>query len=651
MKRRKIIQRGGLLTAAALFLVVSGCGPVSYDRKGTEAETVQTETSPVTEVGEANMEPVYGETLKDGSYEIRVDSSSSMFRITECLLTVQDGKMTARMTMGGTGYEKIFPGTGEEAAAAPETEYIPYEELEDGRHFFLFPVPALDRKISCSAFSRKKQQWYDRDLVFRSDSLPPEAFTEESRVTVETLGLEDGEYLAEVSLEGGSGRTSVESPALLKVKDGEVTAVIRWGSPSYDYMRVDGEQYWQTNEEGNSIFEIPVSSFDRRLPVTADTVAMSVPHEIDYCLTFHSDTLKKTETDGEERKQKCRTLALSYATGFSVDYDENGCAWIHIPESGEYVVVPDSAEIPAEAGKKATVIRQNPEQVYLAATSAMDLICALGSEDRVTLSGTDRDGWYIEEAREAMESGTMTYAGRYNAPDYEQILAKGCDLAVESTMILHAPEVKEQLERLGIPVLVERSSYESHPLGRMEWIKLYGVLFGKEELAEELFEACTAGLEFITEDSAAGKTAAFFYINGAGSVNVRKPGDYVAKMIGMAGGTYVPSGLKEEENALSTMNMQMEAFYAAAKDADFLIYNSAVDKEPENLNELLEKSSLLEDFKAVKEGNVWCTGKNLFQETMGLGSLLRDLNLLFRESAPDPGQMTYLKRLEWEEAE
>lgn len=650
MKRRKRIYRGGLLTAAALFLVVCGCGPAAHSRKAVETDGDQAATAPALEVGEEGMEPVYGEALKDGSYEIQVDSSSSMFRITECRLTVQDGKMTARMIMGGTGYEKIFSGTGEEAASASESEYIPYEELEDGRHSFCFPVPALDQKISCSAFSRKKQMWYDRDLVFRSDSLPLEAFAQESRVTAETLGLEDGEYLAEVSLEGGSGRTAVESPAVLKVEDGKMTAVVRWESPNYDYMRVDGEQYWQINTEGNSVFEIPVSSFDRRLAVTADTVAMSVPHEIDYCLTFHSHTLKKTETGGEQ-KQKSHTLTLSYATGFSVDYDENGCAWIHIPESGEYVVVPDSAEIPAEAGKKVTVIRQNPEQVYLAATSAMDLICALGSEDRVTLSGTDRDGWYIEEAREAMESGTMTYAGRYNAPDYEQILAKGCDLAVESTMILHAPEVKEQLERLGIPVLVERSSYESHPLGRMEWIKLYGVLFGKEELAEELFEACTAGLEFITEDSAAGKTAAFFYINGAGSVNVRKPGDYVAKMIGMAGGTYVPSGLKEEENAFSTMNMQMEAFYAAAKDADFLIYNSAVDKEPENLNELLEKSSLLEDFKAVKEGNVWCTGKNLFQETMGLGSLLRDLNLLFRESAPDPGQMTYLKRLEWEEAE
>ena len=240
----------------------------------------------------------------------------------------------------------------------------------------------------------------------------------------------------------------------------------------------------------------------------------------------------------------------------------------------------------------------------------------------------------------------MAYAGKYNAPDYERILADGCDLAVESTMIFHSPEVKEQLERLDIPVLVERSSYESHPLGRMEWIRLYGVLLGKEELAEKRFAQETAALDGILNQESTGKTAAFFYINTNGAVNVRKPGDYVAKMIGMAGGTYVPSGSQGEENALSTMNMQMEAFYAAAKDADFLIYNSAIEGELTSLDQLLEKSSLLKDFRAVKNGNVWCTGKNLFQETMGLGAMMQDLHRLFSQERPDPSQMTYLRHLE-----
>ena len=143
-----------------------------------------------------------------------------------------------------------------------------------------------------------------------------------------------------------------------------------------------------------------------------------------------------------------------------------------------------------------------------------------------------------------------------------------------------------------------------------------------------------------------GKTAAFFYITSNGSVNVRKSGDYMAKLIALAGGIYVPDGLDEEKNALSTMNMQMEAFYVAAKDADYLIYNGSVDKAPESVEEFLAKSPLLADFKAVKEGHVWCTGRNLFQETMGLGDMLLDVHRMLTEEEPDPGKMIYLKQLQ-----
>ena len=212
-------------------------------------------------------------------------------------------------------------------------------------------------------------------------------------------------------------------------------------------------------------------------------------------------------------------------------------------------------------------------------------------------------------------------------------------------MIYHCPKVKEQLENLGVPVLVERSSYEADPLGRMEWVKLYGVLTGKEGLAEELFEAEIKNLEGISDQKDTGKTVAFFYITSKGSVNVRKPGDYVAKMIRMAGGTYVLQNAEEEENALSTMNMEMEAFYDQAKDADYIIYNSTIDGELSALKELMAKSPLLADFKAVKEGHVWCTGKNLFQETMGLGNMIQDIHKMLTEEEPDPGQMHYIHKL------
>ena len=194
-------------------------------------------------------------------------------------------------------------------------------------------------------------------------------------------------------------------------------------------------------------------------------------------------------------------------------------------------------------------------------------------------------------------------------------------------------------------MLVERSSYESHPLGRMEWIKLYGALLGKDELAKACFQEQVKNLEAVMNQQPTGKTAAFFYISSNGYVNVRKSGDYVAKIIQLAGGSYVPENLEENENALSTMNMQMEAFYAAAREADYLIYNSTVDGQLYTLEQLLDKSSILADFKAVKQGHVWCTEKNLFQETMGLGNLILDINKLFTEENPKDEEMTYLYQL------
>lgn len=242
-------------------------------------------------VDEAEMVPVTAESLNDGTYSVTVDSSSTMFNITDCQLTVADGEMTAVMTMSGTGYLYLYMGTGEEAAAASEEDYIDYVETADGTHTFTVPVSALDEKINCAAFSKKKEQWYDRTLVFRADSLPAEAYADGAYDTVESLGLADGGYEIEVTLEGGSGKTTVESPALLVIADGAATATIVFSSSNYDYMLVNGEKYLPVNTEGNSTFEIPVSGFNYKMAVTADTVAMSTPHEIDYTLYFDSESI------------------------------------------------------------------------------------------------------------------------------------------------------------------------------------------------------------------------------------------------------------------------------------------------------------------------------------------------------------------------
>ncbi len=338
-----------------------------------------------------------------------------------------------------------------------------------------------------------------------------------------------------------------------------------------------------------------------------------------------------------------RSLELLYAEQFSVEYYTNGYQKIAIGDGNCYLVVPEGAEVPSGVPEEVTVLHQPLDSIYLVATSAMDLFRQLDAIDTITLAGLDAGGWYIEEAREAMEAGRMVFAGKYGAPDYERILDLGCDLAVESTMIYHNPEVKEQLERLGVPVLVERSSYESHPLGRMEWIKLYASLLGKETEAADYFDGLMERLAPILEQENTGKTVAFFYITSAGTVNVRRSGDYIAKSIGLAGGVYAFPDLESGEGAKSTMNMQMESFYEGARNTDILIYNSAIDGELQTVDQLLEKSGILADFKAVQEGNVWCTGKNLFQESLGLGDLIADLyTILSGEDAP----LTYLHHLD-----
>lgn len=218
--------------------------------------------------------------LADGTYSIAVESNSSMFWVEKAQLTVADGEMTAVITLGGTGYGKLYMGTGEQAAVADEADYIPYVEDAEGAYTYTIPVTALDQPIDCAAFSIKKEEWYDRQLTFLSSSVSDAA---------------DGTYRIDVTLSGGSGKASVSSPASIVISGDSMTARIEWSSPDYDYMLVDGEKYLPVNTEGNSVFEIPVSELDAELNVTADTVAMSKPHEIEYTLTFHSDTLKPAE--------------------------------------------------------------------------------------------------------------------------------------------------------------------------------------------------------------------------------------------------------------------------------------------------------------------------------------------------------------------
>ena len=354
-------------------------------------------------------------------------------------------------------------------------------------------------------------------------------------------------------------------------------------------------------------------------------------------------SLDQRNTDISEELNFDHSMELSYAREFAVDYYKKDYALITISDGSQYLVIPEGETEPSDLSEEIVVLQKPVENIYLVASAVMDMLVSLDSLDSIRFSGLQENGWYIEDARKAMQSEDILYAGKYSAPDYEKILEEGCDLAIENTMIYHTPEVQEQLEKFGIPVLVDYSSYEENPLGRTEWVKLYGLLTGHEKEAEEAFASEKEAFETVSDSEQTGKTVAFFYITANGEANVRRPEDYLSKMIEMAGGEYVIQDTGDEDSTSSTITMQMEEFYAQAKDADYIIYNSTIDGEIRTIEELLGKSQLLKNFKAVQEGNVYCTTKNLYQSTMELGTIIRDIHGMLHDNEED---LTYIYKLE-----
>ena len=269
----------------------------------TETETAVTEmvSEAETETGSETETEAEG-VLEDGTYTAEFDTDSSMFHVNEAnegkgVLTVKDGEMTIHISLSGKGFLNLFMGTSEDAKKdgaellEPTTDTVTYKDgTSEEVYGFDIPVPAIDEVFTVAAIG-KKGKWYDHKVSVKNPVKEDGA----EKKTVADLNLEDGDYTTEVTLEGGSGRATVDSPAAITIKDGEATATIVWSSPNYDYMLVDGEKYEPVNTEGNSTFEIPVDGFDYPMEVVGDTVAMSEPHEIEYTLQFDSSTMEKAE--------------------------------------------------------------------------------------------------------------------------------------------------------------------------------------------------------------------------------------------------------------------------------------------------------------------------------------------------------------------
>ena len=456
--------------------------------------------------------------------------------------------------------------------------------------------------------------------------------------------ISDGEYAASVALTGGSGKAHIESPCKITIEDGKATADIFWSSKNYDYMIVDGETYYPVNEEGNSEFIIPVE-LDKDMAVQADTVAMSTPHLISYTLRF---TLTDESVPDEEavysQENESETVADNmeapeipgisyistdendYASCFAIHRYNRSFSVICVDDGRKYLIAPENADMTAIDATGLIVLQKPLDRVYLAASSVMCHYDSISAIDNLILSGIERDKWYIEEAAKAMDEGRLVYGGKYSAPDYEQIVMDEIDLAIESTMILHVPKVQEKLEQLGIPVFIDRSSYEPWPLGRCEWVKVYGLLADKEKEAEEIFSQQKDLVEVLSDIEVSDKTVAIFSVNSNHQIVTRKKNDYFAKMVEKAGAHYLAPNDSEDGKATSQITISTEEFYNYAENADILIYNATIEDAPESLQGLMDMDVTFKNFKAFKEGNVFYTDKSFYQYANKTGTIIDNLN-------------------------
>lgn len=333
-----------------------------------------------------------------------------------------------------------------------------------------------------------------------------------------------------------------------------------------------------------------------------------------------------------------------YATQFDVYYYEGGYKYLAIGDGNNYLIVPEGGEVPAGLDSSVQVLRQPLDRIYLAASSCISLFSAMDALDTVPLCSLSASECYVEKAKAAIERGDILFGGKYSEPDYELLVNSNVSIAIENTMILHTPKVIDKIEVLDIPVFIEYSSYEPHPLGRTEWIKLFAAMLNREEDAERVFREKVAVMEEIENYPPTGKTVAIFLIDTTGKAQVRSTDDYLSRIIEIAGGENAFTYVTIEGSGRTNVNMTMEEFYANAMDVDYLIYNSSgYSAGVDSLEKLLEKSPLLADCKAVREGNMWWIGPETYQYADKLSDLIADVHRMLTGAE---GEMTFLHHMD-----
>ena len=334
------------------------------------------------------------------------------------------------------------------------------------------------------------------------------------------------------------------------------------------------------------------------------------------------------------------SVDLAYAKNFTIDTYEGGYQLVCTANGERFLIVPENSPVPEDLASGIAVIQQPVTSTYLVSTGMICLLDEIDALDAVTVSSVTAQDCPVEHLAQAIDAGDVAYGGKYSSPDFELIANSGCTLAIENTKINHAPDAKQKLQELGVTVITEQSSTEPQVLGRLEWIKLMGAIFGHEEQAQASFDAIAARVESVASQDPTGTTVTFFYINDDGAAVTRRSTDYFSQMIELAGGSFVsfdPDDENEEQSSSVQAVIDLEAFYATAKESDVIIYNTTVDASVTSIEDLIAKNPLLADFKAVQEGRVYACDENMYQAMTSMDAILIDIRAALTNSGDSSG--------------
>lgn len=649
-----------MLAVIMLVVLLSGCGA----RRGAADVSATKSAQIVEETDVSGHAQRYGGDSDKSSSEATVTGLLSFSELSE----IPDGSYWIRVSMtGGSGRASISSPTGfyvkdGQATADIHWSSASYDYMKlDGARYEAFtdaaghsamtiPVSALDTAIPVLADTTAMSKPYEIEyqLTFDGSALLPMAEahalpTDELQRTMQSATTQVAGAGSSDSAAGNGNSTSAGSNLAAAAGDAQATNVQSGTSTgtagASRTTDADGRVLWSAAPEIDGLSFVSFEKNDVaeyfRLSIYED--ASGAKYQLlETAGGLHRYLIVPAEAQVSGKSSVSAESEVSSRAGTEANHGGKKSAKAGTEAELRFTARASEANSANKEKKgdvlELTVLQQPLTTTYVAASAVMAPLCDIGAVSQIRFSGLREEGWYVDEARAAMKEGTMLFAGKYSEPDYETLLREGCDLALESTMIYRAPEVTEKLNALGIPVYIDYSSYEPHVLGRLEWVRVYGALFGHEEKAQQWYQSERDRIRAIQKDAEkSSPTVVYFYVNASGQIQVRQPNDYIPELLELAGARYLApdmSGLSGSRK--SNVTVSLEDFYSSCRDADYLIYSATLDRPLSSIQELLGKNALFADFKAVKEGHVYTTDKDFYQLSDRMADFAEDVSRMLQ---------------------